>query len=227
MQRNKRKTLASPVSRATRARQDLAPPPTRGRRAGSAGRREDDVGELHSQRPGPWCRARSSRLPRDRRQAAECSRKHTADSGAAAAGMKIAVIENEFGEVNIDEALVSENMQFKEDVVSMDNGCATPCGPTLASLPPRHPPAAAARRARAGCLPRPPASRSPPTPRSPACPAVCAAPCAATSSKRWSACRSGPRSSTMCSSRPPDWRTLRRWHSCAPARSACAPARLP
>ena len=39
-----------------------------------------------------------------------------------AAGMKIAVIENEFGEVNIDEALVSENMQFKEDIVSMDNG---------------------------------------------------------------------------------------------------------
>ena len=39
-------------------------------------------------------------------------------------GKKIAVIENEFGEVNIDEALVSENLQFKEDVISMDNGCA-------------------------------------------------------------------------------------------------------
>ena len=39
-------------------------------------------------------------------------------------GKKIAVIENEFGEVNIDEALVTENMQFKEDVISMDNGCA-------------------------------------------------------------------------------------------------------
>jgi len=39
-------------------------------------------------------------------------------------GRKIAVIENEFGEVNIDEALVTENMQYKEDVISMDNGCA-------------------------------------------------------------------------------------------------------
>jgi hypothetical protein len=52
-------------------------------------------------------------------------------------GKKIAVIENEFGEVNIDEALVSENLQYKEDVISMDNGCArcargargTACGP--------------------------------------------------------------------------------------------------
>ena len=34
------------------------------------------------------------------------------------------MIENEFGEVNIDEALVTENMQYKEDVISMDNGCA-------------------------------------------------------------------------------------------------------
>lgn len=40
-------------------------------------------------------------------------------------GKKIAVIENEFGEVNIDEALVSENLQYKEDVISMDNGCAS------------------------------------------------------------------------------------------------------
>lgn len=38
-------------------------------------------------------------------------------------GMKIAVIENEFGEVNIDEGLVAENMKFKEDIITMDNGC--------------------------------------------------------------------------------------------------------
>mmetsp|Transcript_15433 Transcript_15433/g.50733 ORF Transcript_15433/g.50733 Transcript_15433/m.50733 type:complete len:347 (+) Transcript_15433:35-1075(+) len=38
-------------------------------------------------------------------------------------GMKIAVIENEFGEVNIDQALVADNMEVKEDVVTMDNGC--------------------------------------------------------------------------------------------------------
>ena len=43
-------------------------------------------------------------------------------------GKKIAVIENEFGEVNIDEALVTENMQYKEDVISMDNGCARRAG---------------------------------------------------------------------------------------------------
>lgn len=36
---------------------------------------------------------------------------------------RICVIENEFGEVNIDEGLVSENIAAKEDVVSMDNGC--------------------------------------------------------------------------------------------------------
>ena len=42
-------------------------------------------------------------------------------------GKKIAVIENEFGEVNIDEELVSENLQYKEDVISMDNGCVACC----------------------------------------------------------------------------------------------------
>lgn len=36
---------------------------------------------------------------------------------------RICVIENEFGEVNIDEGLVSENIAAKEDIVSMDNGC--------------------------------------------------------------------------------------------------------
>lgn len=38
-------------------------------------------------------------------------------------GLKIAVIENEFGAVSIDDALVSENIKEKEDVISMDNGC--------------------------------------------------------------------------------------------------------
>mmetsp|Transcript_39343 Transcript_39343/g.77045 ORF Transcript_39343/g.77045 Transcript_39343/m.77045 type:complete len:531 (+) Transcript_39343:99-1691(+) len=38
-------------------------------------------------------------------------------------GKKIAVIENEFGEVNIDSSLVTDNLQAKEDVISMDNGC--------------------------------------------------------------------------------------------------------
>eukprot|EP00656_Telonema_subtile_P026084 TRINITY_DN2806_c0_g1_i3.p1 TRINITY_DN2806_c0_g1~~TRINITY_DN2806_c0_g1_i3.p1 ORF type:complete len:456 (-),score=157.92 TRINITY_DN2806_c0_g1_i3:65-1432(-) len=38
-------------------------------------------------------------------------------------GMKIAVIENEFGAVNIDEELVSENLRTNEDIISMDNGC--------------------------------------------------------------------------------------------------------
>ena len=38
-------------------------------------------------------------------------------------GLQIAVIENEFGAVSIDDALVSENMKEKEDIISMDNGC--------------------------------------------------------------------------------------------------------
>ena len=38
-------------------------------------------------------------------------------------GLKIAVIENEFGAVSIDESLVAENVKEKEDIISMDNGC--------------------------------------------------------------------------------------------------------
>jgi len=38
-------------------------------------------------------------------------------------GLRIVVIENEFGAVSIDEALVSENLKEKEDIISMDNGC--------------------------------------------------------------------------------------------------------
>uniref|UniRef100_A0A7S3JV87 CobW C-terminal domain-containing protein n=1 Tax=Aureoumbra lagunensis TaxID=44058 RepID=A0A7S3JV87_9STRA len=37
---------------------------------------------------------------------------------------RICVIENEFGEINIDEKLVSENLASKEDLIQMDNGCA-------------------------------------------------------------------------------------------------------
>ncbi len=36
---------------------------------------------------------------------------------------RIAIIENEFGEVNIDEDLVQEQLKSKEDIISMDNGC--------------------------------------------------------------------------------------------------------
>eukprot|EP01041_Mallomonas_annulata_P001656 gene1656-3205_t len=36
---------------------------------------------------------------------------------------KICVLENEFGEVSIDDALVEENMTAREDVITMDNGC--------------------------------------------------------------------------------------------------------
>eukprot|EP01036_Dinobryon_divergens_P053797 gene53797-71890_t len=35
---------------------------------------------------------------------------------------KICVLENEFGEVSIDDALVEENMTAREDVITMDNG---------------------------------------------------------------------------------------------------------
>lgn len=36
---------------------------------------------------------------------------------------KICVVENEFGEVPIDNALVEENLAAKEDIITMDNGC--------------------------------------------------------------------------------------------------------
>ena len=37
--------------------------------------------------------------------------------------MKICVVENEFGEVSIDDALVEENLAAREDIITMDNGC--------------------------------------------------------------------------------------------------------
>mmetsp|Transcript_13551 Transcript_13551/g.12265 ORF Transcript_13551/g.12265 Transcript_13551/m.12265 type:complete len:482 (+) Transcript_13551:60-1505(+) len=36
---------------------------------------------------------------------------------------KICIVENEFGEVSIDNDLVEENLAAKEDVITMDNGC--------------------------------------------------------------------------------------------------------
>ena len=36
---------------------------------------------------------------------------------------KICVVENEFGEVAIDNDLVEENLAAKEDIITMDNGC--------------------------------------------------------------------------------------------------------
>lgn len=36
---------------------------------------------------------------------------------------KICIIENEFGEVPIDNELVEENLAAKEDIITMDNGC--------------------------------------------------------------------------------------------------------
>jgi len=38
-------------------------------------------------------------------------------------GMRIAIIENEFGAINIDEALVEDNLKTKEDLITMQNGC--------------------------------------------------------------------------------------------------------
>jgi G3E family GTPase len=40
-------------------------------------------------------------------------------------GKKIAIIENEFGAIDIDSSLISSNSKLaaKEDVISMDNGC--------------------------------------------------------------------------------------------------------
>lgn len=36
---------------------------------------------------------------------------------------KICVLENEFGEVSIDDGLVAESLDAPEDLITMDNGC--------------------------------------------------------------------------------------------------------
>ena len=36
-------------------------------------------------------------------------------------GMKFAIIENEFGEVGVDDAIIKKNT--KEEVIEMNNGC--------------------------------------------------------------------------------------------------------
>ena len=87
-------------------------------------------------------------------------------------GKTIAVIENEFGEVNIDEALVTENLQFKEDIISMDNGC-------VSAVP-------LARRRLVSDSTLPWVS------------GACAAPSGATSSRPSRRCPSATRSSTTC-----------------------------
>lgn len=38
-------------------------------------------------------------------------------------GMRIAIIENEFGAINIDQALVEDNVKTTEDLITMQNGC--------------------------------------------------------------------------------------------------------
>lgn len=49
---------------------------------------------------------------------------------AGSHGKKIAVIENEFGEVGIDDALV---METKEEIFEMNNGCVCCTGVSHAS----------------------------------------------------------------------------------------------
>merc|ERR1719454_1985300 len=39
-------------------------------------------------------------------------------------GVRVCVIENEFGAVDIDSSLVKENMNVAEEIISLDNGCA-------------------------------------------------------------------------------------------------------
>ncbi|KAH8092143.1 ATP binding protein [Aureococcus anophagefferens] len=56
--------------------------------------------------------------------AANRARRRTQRRATSLGDKRICVIENEFGEINIDEKLVSENMASKEDLIQMDNGCA-------------------------------------------------------------------------------------------------------
>ena len=52
-------------------------------------------------------------------------------------GKKIAVIENEFGDVGIDDALLSKNtkMQADEEIIEMMNGCICASSPRALGLP--------------------------------------------------------------------------------------------
>ena len=45
-------------------------------------------------------------------------------------GKKLAVIENEFGDVGIDDSLLNKNakMQAEEEIIEMMNGCICWCG---------------------------------------------------------------------------------------------------
>jgi G3E family GTPase len=38
-------------------------------------------------------------------------------------GLKVAVIENEFGEVGVDDALLKRKIVANEEIVEMNNGC--------------------------------------------------------------------------------------------------------
>ena len=52
-------------------------------------------------------------------------------------GKKLAVIENEFGDVGIDDSLLSKNakMQAEEEIIEMMNGCICWCvGPARLAL---------------------------------------------------------------------------------------------
>ena len=39
-------------------------------------------------------------------------------------GLRLCVIENEFGAVSVDDALVSENLRAEEEIIALDDGCA-------------------------------------------------------------------------------------------------------
>lgn len=76
-------------------------------------------------------RARSRRLARELPRALTCVQAPAACRGAqllnhiltANHGKKLAVIENEFGEVGVDDALVKKRFDTKEEIFEMNNGC--------------------------------------------------------------------------------------------------------
>ena len=49
-------------------------------------------------------------------------------------GLKVAVIENEFGEVGVDDTLVKQRFDSQEEVFEMNNGCICCTGVCLCDL---------------------------------------------------------------------------------------------
>jgi hypothetical protein len=90
------------------------------------------------------CLAHPLRQPPVARLAAAGGPRRAARARAGKHGKKIAIIENEYGEVGVDDALV---MDTKEEIFEMNNGCVCCTGAETAAS------AVGRQRSAAGCAP--------------------------------------------------------------------------